>query len=85
MLYVYWVTLKDLPKSSMWGLGVGVTARSESDACELVTRIVDDGSSMAVVQPVEDMNSIEQNHVRPNMGNPLIRGIWFPLGYSHIS
>ena len=29
-----------------------------------------------------DIRSLDENHVRPNMGNPAAPGIWFPLGYS---
>jgi hypothetical protein len=31
-----------------------------------------------VVQNV-DISTLEENHVRPNMGNPVVRGVWFPL------
>ena len=28
------------------------------------------------------INGLEENHVRPNIGNMDDKGIWFPLGYS---
>jgi hypothetical protein len=28
-----------------------------------------------------DLSSLEQNHVFPNVGDIMARGIWFPQGY----
>jgi len=28
-----------------------------------------------------DISKLDQGHVRPNMGDPSQRGVWFPLGY----
>jgi hypothetical protein len=65
-------------------LGMGVTARSPGDAISLLRevwptdRIVD-------IRAIADIAELDQRHVVPNMGNWLQRGIWFPLGYEHIS
>lgn len=26
-----------------------------------------------------DISSLDDNHVRPNMGSPIVRGVWFPM------
>ncbi len=64
----------------MLNLGVGVTAYSEADARTLVAETFD--RRIVAVEVITDMRAIDQNHVAPNMGNHLERGIWFPLGYS---
>jgi hypothetical protein len=28
------------------------------------------------------LESLDSNHVRPNMADPALRGVWFPLGYA---
>jgi hypothetical protein len=61
-------------------LGVGVTAYSEADARKLVAEVFD--AAIIAVEVITDMQSIDQGHVAPNMGNHFERGIWFPLGFS---
>jgi hypothetical protein len=33
---------------------------------------------------VDDVATLDQGHVRPNMGSIFARGIWFPLGYEPV-
>jgi len=64
--------------------GCGVTAYSVDDALGLVQDRVFDGFPVPrVVELVEDVDiaTLDSAHVRPNMGNVAVRGIWFPLGY----
>jgi len=62
-------------------LGWGVTAVDRRDAEELLRMTVFDGGELpeaaAVVEDV-DVCDLDSGHVRPNMGDPSIRGIWFP-------
>lgn len=34
---------------------------------------------------IDSVTSLDQQHVVPNMGNLLRRGIWFPLGHEHLT
>ena len=64
--------------------GCGVTGYNYEDAIKLVqTQVFTDGPMPDPVRLVEnvDVSQLNTNHVLPNMGNPLARGIWFPLGY----
>jgi hypothetical protein len=65
-------------------LGAGVTASSHEDALRLLRERVFSSCPMPPIKKiVEDVSieSLDQNHVRPNMGDPTLRGVWFPLGY----
>lgn len=65
-------------------MGCGVTASSIDDATSLLADRVFKGASVPkitrVVQDV-DISSLDAGHVLPNMGLPVRRGVWFPLGY----
>ena len=64
--------------------GVGVTAWSKDDAVELFRQAFP-ADAVVNVKAIEDMGDLDQNHVVPNAGNWLRRGIWFPLGHGPIS
>jgi hypothetical protein len=77
---VYWLKLRG---SNC--LGYGITAADRNDAIALLARV----DSTGLKEPVDatmidswreitDINELDQNHVVPNMGNLLRRGIWFP-------
>jgi len=59
---------------------VGITAYSEQDARTLLS-LAWPTYKVVEVRPVRHMSDLDQNHVRPNMGNWFRRGIWCPLGY----
>jgi hypothetical protein len=64
--------------------GCGVTAYSYDDARELLcTRVFTDAAMPEPIRIVDDVDvsTLDQDHVIPNMGNPAVRGVWFPLGY----
>jgi hypothetical protein len=65
-------------------LGCGVTANDYDDALELLKQYVFTNRAMPeflkVVEDV-DISTLDENHVLPNMGNCLCRGVWFPLGF----
>jgi hypothetical protein len=92
-LYRYWFRFDKTPDAA-WAdvlrsrggvlLGCGVTARDRVDAESLVRERVFDPDPMPPVTEVTEgvsVAALDPNHVRPNMGDPSRRGIWFPLGY----
>lgn len=83
----YWIDFKCFERPTPLNLGYGVTAESKEAALELVRRVVFNDESFEVENIIENVSiaDLDQAHVVPNMGNPMIRGIWFPLGYSSLS
>jgi len=66
------------------GLGCSVTAYSYDDALYLLqSRLFRDTPIPPILKVAEnvDVSTLDPGHVRPNMGVPIWRGIWFPLGY----
>ena len=61
----------------------GVTAVDFDDALSLLNHVFPNGlpNIGRVIEDV-DVSTLEQGHVLPNMGNVLVRGIWYPLGFS---
>ena len=80
MLRPYWVQLARRPEPTPLNIGIGVTAASEEESRAMVLQAVEDADIVSV-SPVLDATELDQGHVVPNMGNLLVRGIWFPLGY----
>jgi hypothetical protein len=59
-------------------------ASNRTDAEWLVENRIFDGESLPpVTKFIEDVDitTLDQNHVVPNMGIVVIRGIWFPREY----
>jgi hypothetical protein len=67
-------------------MGCGVTAYDYDDAINLLREHVFDGSEPDVLDFEEnvDVSKLDHNHVVPNMGSVVVRGVWFPLGYDEI-
>ena len=64
--------------------GVGVTAYDEEDALRMIReRIFTRHPFPQVKEQIMDVDvsTLDDRHVRPNMGNPMVRGVWFPQGY----
>lgn len=87
-LHRYWL-LHDLKLSDPHPIGVlpgiGVTAYDEEDALRLVRERVFATDPFPRIRELiadVDVSTLDDKHVRPNMGNPVVRGIWFPKGYS---
>jgi len=60
---------------------VGVTAFSYDDALSLVKEKIFPSEALPTIKKyIEnvDIQTLDQNHVIPNMGVCTIRGIWFP-------
>jgi hypothetical protein len=77
----YWLTIENPPRFSEVVLGVGITAHSEDEAKKLFAKTFGNELRVAEVRVIHSADEIDQNHVRPNMGNFLIRGIWYPRGH----
>jgi hypothetical protein len=80
---MYWVKASGVGVQVADGFGYGVTAHDPADAIGLLAGYLqyDEKEAKSIfdsVGVIEDVAEIEQNHVRPNMGNHLRRGIWFP-------
>jgi hypothetical protein len=75
-----------VPKlSAFWfrlnkGLGYGVTAFSKEDAEQLLSSFGYPRDREVVTDVVEGIThaQLEQNHVVPNAGPIIVRGVWFP-------
>ncbi len=82
-MHPYWVTFSDQKVFSVLRRGVGVTAHNEGDALLLIEEAFGPLMVRQIVV-VEDVASLDQGHVRPNMGSLFMRGIWFPLGHERV-
>jgi hypothetical protein len=77
-LIAFWVSF---PKDPSFPLGFGVTAWSRSDALRLLEAQGYDfhlRASEIVFRDGITIDDVEHNHVRPNMGPMIFRGVWFP-------
>ena len=83
----YWfefIFTTPFPNPPGTGLGCGVTAHSQEDAI----KILDEKIFTKIKRPefsnvIEDVDiqTLDHGHVISNMGVPIYRGVWFPLGY----
>ncbi len=76
----YWIEFGHVGKRHPINLGCGVTASDIHDALLLVGMAFPDldlGSPLSVIEDV-DVSSLDANHVLPNLGNVLVRGVWWP-------
>ncbi|QQR45582.1 MULTISPECIES: hypothetical protein [Myxococcus] len=65
-------------------LGCGVTAFTADDAKRLVRESIfgdEPMPSMARIIEDVDITTLDDASVRPNMHEPISRGIWYPIGY----
>jgi len=79
----FWFEFEQIPRPTAVNLGCGVTAYSREDALALVRERVFGANGPALVRVIDDVtpDQLETNHVLPNLGNVVQRGIWFPQGY----
>jgi hypothetical protein len=86
-LHRYWIAFDlthyaDPPMSI--DMGLGVTAHSEGEALAIVQVRVFSGRPLPATKSIArdlDVSALDPRHIRPNMGNPAVLGIWFPLGF----
>ncbi|HXC53998.1 MAG TPA: hypothetical protein VNU97_01765 [Rhizomicrobium sp.] len=84
----YWFEFESLGQdtTAILKLGCGVTAYDEKDATALIRDRIFSGAALPHVRKIVadiDVRSLDQDHVVPNMGSVVWRGIWFPTGYEH--
>ncbi len=82
-MHPYWFTFERIGHPTPLNLGAGVTAHDDGDARRLIREAFGD-LAVADMAVLENLDGLDQGHVRPNMGNILVRGIWFPLGYENV-
>jgi len=80
------IPLAHPPLRAFWfrlsrGLGIGVTAATEDEARAMAegvrARYFADATIAGVVPDVE-FSALDQNHVVPNAGPIVVRGVWYP-------
>lgn len=87
MLTRFWIKFEERGEypyyGGVFGFGVGVTAYSLADAKTLLETKIFKGALPEISDIHEGVNydELEANHVKPNMGIMVNRGIWFPLGF----
>ena len=72
----------DLPAGL--GLGCGVTAFNYLDAISILEDKVFRGQVLPQIKVQKenvDIRTLDAGHVIPNMQDPTLRGVWFPMGY----
>jgi hypothetical protein len=81
----YWIVVaRTAAAPAFLRLGIGVTARSEGDARDIVRDQFGEGITICDIKRILDMNDLEQHHVAPNMEpNWMIRGVWFPVAFGN--
>lgn len=82
MLHRYWFTFERSADASPLNMGCGVTAFDLKDAKSLLEEIVfpvfGPRNISSFIEDV-DVSTLEEDHVRNNMGSSVLRGVWFPF------
>jgi hypothetical protein len=87
MLRRYWFSFVSTTHTRMppgTRIGCGVTAFDQDDALGLLCSKVfkeDQVPPIMAIREDVDVSALDDGHIRPNMGDPSRRGVWFPLGY----
>ena len=88
LLTRYWIIF-DVPRDSHFShlkMGCGITAFDYSDALSIARKnIFIDIEMPSIILYTEniDMNTLDQNHIIPNMLPSNCRGVWFPNGFQN--
>jgi hypothetical protein len=85
LLRRYWFAFKAFPHPTALNLGCGVTAYSYEDALHLLRERVFPASDLPEIVDFKvdvDVTRLDSNHVVPNLGLVVDRGVWFPQGYA---
>ncbi|TIO07503.1 hypothetical protein [Mesorhizobium sp.] len=83
MLKLFWLDFED-ERCRDFPMGVGITAEDEIDAVGVASSRLfpyEEFPASFRIRIIPDLDALDQNHVRPNIGHHLRRGIWFPTGY----
>ncbi|NVJ17593.1 hypothetical protein [Myxococcus sp. AM010] len=91
LLHRYWLEfdrrVDNWPPSSRWMMllgGCGVTAFTVEDALRLVREsLFKDEPLPPLARIIEDVDitTLDAGHIRPNIHEPVRRGIWYPMGH----
>jgi hypothetical protein len=84
MLTRFWFKFRRTSPPDLLSMGVGITAYDLADARRMLREQVfplygEEPVDEAEVIENIDVRTLEEKHVRPNMGNPAARGVWFPM------
>lgn len=63
------------------GFGIGVTATSEDEARAEAAATKERygmAGELGIVIPDIDVSTLDAKHVLPNIGPPVVRGVWYP-------
>jgi len=74
----FWIDVAISSSAMPSALGIGVTARNEEEARDVVAEHFGTSVTISSVRQIADMRDIDQRHVAPNIGNHFARGVWFP-------
>jgi hypothetical protein len=81
-MQAYWIRVERQPLPTILNLGAGITADSEEDARSIFAEAFG-AVPIVSITAISGMNTLDQGHVVPNMGNWFRKGVWFPQGYEH--
>ena len=92
LLHRYWIEFEPLQnghQQGVWLIGwprmaYGVTAYTYDDALWLLRKQVFRRESLPPIREVIediDISTLEAGHIRPHIGMPIWRGVWYPQGY----
>ena len=87
-LHRYWIEFEEVEPYDTLNLGCGVTAFNVEDALRLVQeKVFRDKPMLKIKTLIEDVDvsTLDEGHVRGQMGLVIHRGVWFPLGYDQKS
>jgi hypothetical protein len=82
----YWIDFERDPNEVLpmgLGLGCGVTAWTSEDALavfqdRVVPYLGEPAPTIKSMRQIQSLDELEENHVLPNIGNPVFRGVWYP-------
>lgn len=86
LLTRYWFEFDAHPSTLPFGTfrGCGITAFDYADAISILHTKVFKGKDIPELKVKKehiDIRTLDQGHVVPNMKDPTLRGVWFPMGY----
>ena len=76
----FWFSFEKIGRPTPLNLGCGVTAYDYDDAIALLQeRVFPEETIPKIIECIRDVDvsTLEANHVLPNLGSVIDRGIWF--------
>ncbi|HUD41093.1 MAG TPA: hypothetical protein VMR06_03755 [Dokdonella sp.] len=80
----YWFEFSDSKVYSPLNFRCGITAFDKDDAVSILeTKVLSVAGKLTIARCIEDVDvaALDKKHVLINLGNPVLRGFWFPFGY----